>query len=358
MITVKESQVEMDLESNATSSAFNSTILGSSGMLAYYTHYIDVRVSIPLFSLLGIVCILSNAFVCYIIITRTLPNGVIKYYIFSLAITDSLLGTICIPLTLWTNSILSYKQLSQCKQLMTLYSVLLEMKVFLNASSILHLCLIAFDRMMAVSNPFYHRRKLQKKSSALKLLTIPWLLALLSTVLSEKLSDIPIQPVILTSVLIILPGCFITTCYSILFHKIRKRNSSFSNVQSMQQINERRIVKIFLAVTVAFFICWMPVTVNIMYCTFNSCRHTPVIGIIFLLSDFMEYFNSACNPFIYAALDPAFRTVSRNAFRSCRGKARSSTARIVSNTTAQGNSPLMKEGFDLRIHKIQSNSHK
>ena len=274
------------------------------------SYIVDIEVVIPIFSLLGIVCILSNALVCYIIVTRKLPSGVIRYYMFSLATTDILLGAICIPLYLRAEWIKFYKQISLYEQWKILHSTLLASEVLLSTSSILHLCLVAFDRVMAISKPIYHRRKLRKKSTALKLLTIPWLLAPVNAALFINLSKIHLNWAILVAVTVIFPSCFITTCYSVLLHKIRKRNRSFSKVQNMQQINEKRIIKTMLVVIVAFFICWMPVLTLSIYYTINF-RHLPyTISIFFTLSAFMQYLNSACNPFIYAVFNPAFRAAT------------------------------------------------
>ena len=267
----------------------------------------DIKISIPVFSLLGLVCILSNALVCCIIITRKVPNGVIRYYIFSLAITDVLFGAICIPLYLRVEWIRFYKQMALREQLKILHSVLLVSEVFLSTSSILHLCLMAFDRVMAISKPIYHRRKLRKKCTAMKLLVIPWLLAPVNAALFINLHETPINYAILVGVTIILPSCFITSCYSVLLHKIRKRNRSFSNVQSMQQINERRIIKTMLAVIITFAVCWMPVFALSMYFAINIRHPSRYILIFVKLSGFMQYLNSACNPFIYAVFNPAFK---------------------------------------------------
>ena len=304
----------------------------------------DIKIVIPAFSLLGIVCILSNALVCYIIIKRKVPNGVIRYYIFSLAITDILLGTICIPLYLRAEWIKFYKQISLYEQWKILRSILLAAEVFLSTSSILHLCLVAFDRVMAISKPIYHRRKLRKKTTALKLLTIPWLLAPVNAALFINLSETPINWAILVAVTIIFPSCFITSCYSVLLHKIRKRNRSFSKVQSMQNINEKRIIKTMLAVIVAFLVCWMPVFTLSIYYTINI-RHLPyTISIFFTLSAFMQYLNSACNPFIYAVFNPAFRAATTNIVpRSFRSSTKFSTSeKKLGNSNAQNSFKSME----------------
>ena len=285
-------------------------------------YIVDIKVVIPVFSLLAIVCILSNALVCYIIITRKVPSGVIKYYMLSLAIADILVGAISIPLYLRIEWILFYKQMSLREQKETLQSVLIVSEVFLQTSSILHLCLIAFDRVMAISKPIYHWRKLRKKTTALKLLTIPWLLAPINAALFINFHQKSISWAILVAVIIIFPSCFITSCYSVLLHRIRKRNRSFSSVQSMQQINERRIIKTMLVVIIAFLICWIPVFALSIYYTINIRRQPYYISVFSKLGTFTEYLNSVCNPFIYAIFNPAFRTATNKAIKNIRRRAK------------------------------------
>ena len=282
------------------------------------SYIVDIKVVIPIFSLLGIVCILSNALVCYIIVTRKVPSGVIKYYMFSLAIADILVGAVCIPLYLRTEWIYFYKQISLYEQKKILQSMLFASDAFLSTSSILHLCLVAFDRVMAISKPIYHRRKLRKKSTALKLLTIPWLLASVNAALFINLSETPINLAILIAVIIIFPSCFITSCYSVLLHKIRKRNRSFSKVQNMQHINEKRIIKTMLAVIVVFLVCWMPALTLSIYVTVNIRNLPYYISLFITLVAFMQYLNSVCNPIIYAIFNPAFRTAINNALKNIR----------------------------------------
>ena len=283
-------------------------------VMRYYV--IDINVSIPLFSLLGLVCILSNALVCYIIIKRKVPNGVIKYYMFSLAITDILVGAVCIPLYISAEWISLYNHMSLLEQKMLLQSVLIVSEVFLQTSSILHLCLIAFDRVMAISKPIYHRQNLQSRSTALKLLTIPWLLAAINATLFINLQDAPISSAVISTVIIFFPSCFITLCYSVLLHMIRKRNRSFSNVQNMQQINEKRIIKTMLTVIIAFAICWIPAIALSTSYAVNFTHLSYYFSIFESIGAFMSYLNSACDPFIYAVFNPTFRTAIYDKIRN------------------------------------------
>ena len=303
-------------------------------------YVVDIAIEIPVFSLLGLVCLLSNAFVCYVIATKRIPN-MIKYYIFSMALTDILTGAVCIPVYLWKEWILFHRKTSLRKQAELLISVLRVSESLLATSSVLHLCLIAFDRVMSISRPIYHRLKLKRKSAALKLLAISWLLAAVNSVLFTILVKSPTNWTIIVAITIILPGCFIISCYSILFCKIRKRNSSLSRESYGQRISETRLIKTLLVVVIAFVMSWIPVFSLSIYYTVNIRQLPNNISILTKLSTFFQYSNSACNPFIYALFNPVFRGHTNNVLRAARESTEvSSTSRIkasnaqVTNNTA------------------------
>ena len=221
--------------------------------------------------------------------------------------------------------------------------MLLASVVLLLSSSMLHLCLMAFDLAMAISKPFYHRRKLQLKSTALKLLIIPWLLALVNAILFQHFFTTQTSWGILVAVAIIFPSCFLVSCYLVLLHKIRSRNLSFKNQQNMQQINERRIIKKMLAVTVIFAICWMPSFAFSVYYVVNIKHLPPYIQIFLEVSSFMQYLNSACNPFIYAVFNPAFRTATTTTSRSMRRRTKSSSSNSnTDNANVDNNATSME----------------
>ena len=115
-----------------------------------------------LFSILALSCIITNSLICYVIVTRTTTNGVFKYYIFSLAITDILIGIVSIPAYM-TFGILNVPHGTELDLLVRVSDM------FLSVCSMCHISLMALDRTMAHSRPIFHRIHMKTRKAALKL---------------------------------------------------------------------------------------------------------------------------------------------------------------------------------------------
>ena len=74
-----------------------------------------------------------------------------------------------------------------------------------------------------------------------------------------------------------------------------------------------------------------------IYDTINTGHQPYYISIFRTLSIFMHYFNSVCNPFVYAIFNPAFRTAIINALRSIRRGKNYPSARRVCNANTENN---------------------
>lgn len=270
---------------------------------------LNIHALMSCFISLGLFIIASNAFVCYVIAVHKVIKGVLRFYLLSLAITDLLVGVVCIPIYLSREWLFAHRTPSVYVPWITLHSILVVAESLLATSSILHLCIMAFDRCMSVSYPFYHRLKLRRKRTAMKMLLIPWLLAPFNALLCFATDTVGWA--ILVGVTIMLPSCFITSCYAILFHKLRKRNRIFSGTTGVEQVKEKQMVMTLLTLIIVFAICWLPLFIIGIYLSVNK-THPTNTRFLLSVSLFFQYFNSACNPIIYAAFNPAFRLYANN----------------------------------------------
>ena len=272
----------------------------------------DITITIA-FTLLGVVCIAANGLVCYLIGTQRRLKNAFKYYVLSLAATDIMVGIALIPTYLLFRWVKSTDNTNVRLQ-NTLKACLISLEILNAVCSISHLCLIALDRVIAVTAPVFYRLRMRKKGTVLRLLLLPWLLslllALLPHVLKQRLYFIVLEIIVFSS------NIFIIVCYSILLRKIRKHPLFRNTVLT----KETKMIKTLFAIMIMFTVCWMPsIILLILYIT-----KTPYPRAIGIPVKLFQYFNSICNPFIYAIFNPALRADARKLVANlCSNKCRS-----------------------------------
>ena len=267
------------------------------------------------FSLLALLCITTNGLTCFVIITRKTTVGPLRYYLFSLAIADILIGAISIPfyeaMAVW-----------QVQAPAILGRLLSSTDMFLGVCSILHISLMAFDRLMAVKNPIFHRVHMKKRSTVLKLFAIPWLLSLLLAIIIAEVFQPKHQRIMAPITGIALPFTFVIICYVLIYAAIRQRNEQFSNsTNTSNTVNEKKLRLMIICVLFAFLVCWIPFCItnaNIDY-ILKSLNLSQVLDVVYSVK-FLQYFNSTCNPFVYAIFNPAYRSAVKDVLKKCFGK--------------------------------------
>ena len=250
-----------------------------------------------IFIILGIGCVVTNCSACYVAKkSRKLKIGNVKYYIMSLAMTDILIGLISIPtylVAINTGTVLS--------SYVTGY-----VDPFLAACSIIHLCMMAFDRTIAVMKPILYRTRMRSKRTAFKMVSVSWLL---TVILMPVVFFAPnIEGVRIAAMIIIfIPCLFVIVCQVLIFTTIHKRNVRIPEISSAHRINETKIAKIILVASLAFIILWLPFCIVSSFLNFfnlSPSQFSYLLGIV----KFLHYSNSICNPIIYAVFNANFRS--------------------------------------------------
>jgi len=338
---------------------------------------------IVLFSLLGIVCIISNGLVCYVIIKRRTAIGVLNNLVLSLALTDILIGSVCVPMfvtlqaTFSANSSIqsasnaslqsNYTSATTSPVSSTRWRVYISLnciEVYLSSCSILHLCVMAFDRVLLVTKPLLHRGRWMTINVRLRMCMIPWVLAAVfatATIIHYTLPGVLGDVVTVLGVFVLLPCVFIVACYVIILISIRRRNKKFSSSPArrpdnlvldnprssdagttamkvkdkdfangpqpsnvkVKKIDEIKMIKTLFCIIVVFMICWLPLIVmNIVFPGFSTLKQasSDITTKLGTASKFFHYCNSACNPFIYSFFNQGFRAsivdIFKNRFRN------------------------------------------
>lgn len=203
--------------------------------------------------------------------------------------------------------------------------------------AILHLSMIAIDRFLVV---FYPHKKIVTKKRALWFIVMAWLLSALfcgplfyyanlekknGQVSCKTRSFFPKWQIWYLVFLTVLGTTlvFVVALYTAIAIQVRrnKRPGCCVSVEGMS--NERlrsRILKMVLAIVLAFYCCFLPYWIGWIFCVYFFteviCNQTYVFISIFLI-----YANSAINPIIYSFFNENFRVAFRVIFlKLCRCK--------------------------------------
>ena len=267
---------------------------------------------IILFSFLALSCIITNCLICFVIVIRIKADGVFKYYMFSMAITDILVGIISIP----TYIALGLFLIPATRQQVEVFN---SIDMLLGVCSMFHISMMAFDRMVAISQPLLHRVKMRTMKAALKLLTFPWLLATLVTAINFAALNGRVRDITSSVTGIGAPFIFTIICYILAIKAIRKRNGRISqNNSSSHIVNEVRLLKMVFCVLAVYLICWLPFAIvnGMILQIMSSLEYSDVLSIVYAVK-FLQYFNSTCNPFVYAFFHPCYRVAVKDLLMRC-----------------------------------------
>ena len=309
--------------------------------------------------------------------------GLLNNLVLSLALTDILIGSVCVPMFIslqatfsanssiqsMSNTSLQSKYASTTTSQVSstrwkVYVSLNSIEVYLSSCSILHLCVMAFDRVLLVTKPLLHRGKCIERNVRLRMCMAPWLLAAIFatvTIIHYTLPGMLGDVVTVLGVFVLLPCVFIIACYAIILISIRRRNKKFSSNQgrgpaslvldnprltdagtkaakvkdsdfanraqtsslTVKKIDEIKMIKTLFCIIVVFMTCWLPLIVmNLVFPGFSTLKQasSDITTKLGTASKFFHYCNSACNPFIYSFFNQGFRTsivdIFRNRFRN------------------------------------------
>lgn len=125
--------------------------------------------------------------------------------------------------------------------------------------------------------------------------------------------------------LFILPLITMMVIYSVILVTIRRRkipgSLESSRARRHKERRNRRVLKMVLAVLLAFLICWLPFNIYIYMNYFGLRQHSPCNGkeTVLVVTLFLAYTNAAVNPFIYFAFSENYRRAAVNIIK-CKSK--------------------------------------
>ena len=286
------------------------------------------------------------------------PN---KYFIVCLAVADLLVGMILEPLRLYQLSFhrsrFSNKffnpNIHQCR-------LMVWLDAFALTASIYSLTFISFDRYLKITRPLQYRSRMTT-SISVKIIFIIWSISTaFATYAATPYSGsggillVSICPfdfslakgfyTFLAVSAFFLPTIVILIMYALIFVVVHKRQKMLRNGELGQTFNDRnqrsafrqnlKTIRMLLVVVGVFILCWGPFFIYRLLWYYDpylidwdkfqrSSSYRRLIVISGLVINRLPYFNSLCNPIIYACMDQTYRKAFKNVFqRMCRPRSR------------------------------------
>lgn len=261
----------------------------------------DVSWSLIILSCTSVFIVAANAIVCTFVLTnvrlRTYTNG----FLVSLAVSDILTGGLFFPVHLSGPD-------------SAVASVEDYLIAFVLLSGIGNICLVTWDRYIAVAKPFDYKKIL--KSHFTKLIIVTWAAALVISLLPltwQTDSDVIIHKVYLFCLM----GFFVLIPYAGVFrayyqigqhlkkHRRKIRNHSTTSLSSRKMKSEAKVTKVFLAIVIIFVLSWLPIIYMTTVASLNRPDLAPVI--LQKVSLLTVALSSLANPLLYAFMKDDFR---------------------------------------------------
>ena len=231
-----------------------------------------------------------------------------------MAVTDLLVGSLCVPLSAVVGLLVSYRVLADhyiCK----LDFVVLSFSITLTLCSVFHLTMIAWERYMAIRKWRDYKVRVTR-SLTKKLAAIAWILAIVTLsplhfiTLMRRENDVFSLAleifVIILSVSVMFALCLIIYFYVMVYLRVRKcKLSQIRQVSGLVNGKlEHRVAMTTVLVTVALILSFYPVIVgSILQGIYPVLRQRLAMRV----GDTFLYLNSVVNPLIYCYRDCRFR---------------------------------------------------
>ncbi|XP_012055058.1 PREDICTED: neuromedin-U receptor 2-like [Atta cephalotes] len=320
---------------------FNDTyvdVLGSTSMSSGSYRdslYVVIPVTI-IYAAIFLTGIIGNVSTCIVIARNKSMHTATNYYLFSLAVSDLLLLVSGLPAEMY---------LVWCKYPYIFgegFCVLrgLASETSTNAS-VLTIASFTVERYVAICHPFLSQT-LSNLSRAIKLILIIWLVALLfalpqalqfGVVRHNEHPDMVMCTVkriivshsfeLSTFLFFVIPMCLITFLYVLIGLKLRKSNMTVPgrtesrNCRHYPGRSSRRVLKMLVAVVIAFFICWAPFHVQRLIAIYGTntedhiTSNGPWMEFLYLLMTYVSgvfyYVSTTINPILYNIMSNKFR---------------------------------------------------
>nr|AFO73271.1 pyrokinin-1 receptor variant C [Rhodnius prolixus] len=338
--------------------------------------YIVIPITI-LYSTIFVTGIVGNVSTCVVIARNRHMHTATNYYLFSLAVSDLLLLITGLPQEMyyiWSRYPYVFGEA---------FCLLRGLAAETSANAtVLTITAFTIERYVAICHPFL-AHTMSKLSRAVKFILAIWVVALAFAIpqalqfgliyVNEPLQiQCNLKKILIvhsfevsTLLFFIAPMTLITILYALIGLRLRRsalltRNSgSFGHgdsgrkgTNSCRHHSSQRVLKMLVAVVVAFFICWAPFHTQrlvAIYITNMDGLGQHVYSVVTYISGILYYVSTTINPILYHIMSLKFREAFKDTYSKCcwpkrksrpylilsRGRAEPESGRSLTDSSAQ-----------------------
>ena len=308
--------------------------------------------------------VLLNALIIIAVKQRKELQRTSNILLTSLAVTDLLVGSICIPLSAVVKLLVPHQVLAD-RYICVLDFVSISTTITLAICSIFHLTVIAWERYVAIRK-WIDYKVMVTKSLMKKLAIIAWVLAIVTVsppnfitalkgmmraneaVIALEIFLIPLSLLLMSAL------SLIVYFYVMVYLGVRKRKvSQIRQVSELVKVRqERRIAMTAAVVTFTLILSFLPSILGGMlqgiYLFFRQ-------RLAMRVEDIFLYLNSVANPLIYCYRDRRFRNAVLEILKSKRPKEKSSVVTYAARFRDVKHNDVFGSGKDtLQMRKVEN----
>ena len=282
---------------------------------------------------LNVLSLTGNILVCIAVYKNTRLRTTTNLYIIALAVSDLMSGVFLMPFTL---GVLITGEWVYGRVICNLQAYMAMFVVYVSPVT---MGLTAFNRYMRICKSEQQYKRIFSPWKSRALLACAWILVAcyIPVLKLTGLQDYLFAPAYALCVpahlnqtgksvhfAIVLCFFFLTPLFTTIFSyikvakMIRQHNAAMSSTihrgatGSSITVQELKLSKSLFVVVFAFMICWIPFWVIVVVRRFHVVKKMP--RNIELLSNFFIYLSNTINPFIYAGMNPIFKSEFKKMF--------------------------------------------
>ncbi|XP_048524352.1 pyrokinin-1 receptor isoform X2 [Dendroctonus ponderosae] len=299
--------------------------------------YIVLPISV-IYLVIFITGTVGNITTCIVIYRNKSLHTATNYYLFSLAVSDLVLLVSGLPqeiYLIWSRYPYIFGNL-----FCFLRGLLAETS---GNATVLTITGFTVERYLAICHPFLSHT-MSKLSRAVKFILLIWFVAIsfaIPQALPLKVAGdcpmcLPTEPVmnhsfeISTFVFFVAPMTLITVLYILIGTTLSTSNMMRTRSRSnrVHSKSSRKVIKMLVAVVVAFFICWAPFHVQRLYTIYATfpkpdekthSLYLQIYALVTYISGVLYYISATTNPILYSIMSVKFREAFKETFFKCCG---------------------------------------